>query len=79
MPHHEVLLRLDAMDLAGNLLAYPEWFPGAEFQSSKAAVMQKHAAIICNTTFAATEELMCDSSFGFLLDDTYMYTFPGQR
>ena len=38
----------------------PEWFPGAKFQS-KAAVMRKHAEIMRNTTFAATEELMvCD-------------------
>ena len=58
----------------------PEWFPGAKFQS-KAAVMRKHAAIMRNTTFAATEELMvCNSSpflGGFLLDDTY--TFSGQQ
>ena len=40
----------------------PEWFPGAKFRS-KAAVMRKYAAIMRNTTFAATEELMvCDSS-----------------
>ena len=57
----------------------PEWFPGAKFQS-KAAVMRKHAAIMRNTTFAKTEELMVrDSSpfLGFLLDDTY--TFSGQQ
>ena len=51
----------------------PEWFPGAKFQS-KAAMMRKHADIMRNTTFAATEELMVrDSSpfLGFLLDDTY--------
>ena len=57
----------------------PEWFPGAKFQS-KAAMMRKHAAIMRNTTFAATEELMvCDSSpcLGFLV--VYMYTFSGQR
>ena len=35
----------------------PEWFPGAKFQR-KAALMRKHAAIIRNSTFAATEELM---------------------
>ena len=40
----------------------PEWFPGAKFQS-KAAMMRKHAAIMRNATFAATEELMvCDLS-----------------
>ena len=44
------------------MLFRSEWFPGAKFQS-KAAVMRKHAAIIRNTTFAATEELMvCDST-----------------
>ena len=56
----------------------PEWFPGAKFQT-KTTVMRKHAAIIRNTTFAATEELMvCDSSLflRFLIDDTY--TFSGR-
>ena len=51
----------------------PEWFPGARFQS-KAAMMRKHADIMRNTTFAATEELIVrDSSpfLGFLLDDTH--------
>ena len=57
----------------------PEWFPGAKFQS-KAAVMRKHASIMRNTTFAATEELMVRNSspfLGFLLDDAY--TFSGQQ
>jgi hypothetical protein len=57
----------------------PEWFPGAKFQS-KAAMMRKHAAIMRNATFAATEELMvCDLSpfLGFLLDDTYMSQASG--
>ena len=46
----------------------PEWFPGAKFQS-KAATMRKHADIMRNATFSATEELMvCDSPLflGFL-------------
>ena len=67
------------VDIIPILKYVPEWFPGAKFQS-KAAMMRKHAAMIRNTTFAATEELMvCDSSpfLEFLLDDTY--TFPGQR
>ena len=67
------------MDISPILKYVPEWFPGAKFQS-KAAVMRKHAALMRNTTFAATEELMvCDlSSFlGFLLID--ICTFPGQR
>ena len=67
------------VDIIPILKYVPEWFPGARFQS-KAAVMRKHAAIMRNATFAATEELMvCDSSsfLGFLLDD--MYTFTGQR
>ena len=44
------------------LLKYvPAWFPGARFQS-KAAAMRKHAAIMRNMTFLATEKLMvCDS------------------
>ena len=50
----------------------PEWFPGAKFHG-KAAVMRKHAAMMRNTTFAATEELMvCDSSpFDFKFSDSY--------
>ena len=50
------------VDIIPFLKYVPEWFPGAKFQS-KAAVMRKHAAIMRNTTFAATEELLvCDSS-----------------
>jgi hypothetical protein len=67
------------VDIIPILKYVPEWFPGAKFQS-KATEMGKHAAIMRNTTFTATEELMvCDSSpfLGFLLDDTYM--FSGQR
>ena len=49
----------------------PEWFPGATFQR-KAVVMRKHAAILRNATFAATEELMvCDSSL-FELSHSYL-------
>ena len=62
------------VDIIPILKYVPEWFPGAKFQS-KAAVMRKHAAIVRNSTFAATEELMVwDSSpfLGFLLD-TYVY------
>ena len=69
------------VDIIPILKYVPEWFPGAKFQS-KAAVMRKHAAIMRNTTFAATEELIvCDSSpyLGILLDDTHIYTFLGQR
>ena len=45
------------VDIIPILKYVPEWFPGARFQS-KAAMMRKHAAIMRNTTFAATEELM---------------------
>ena len=45
------------VDIIPILKYVPEWFPGAKFQT-KAAMMRKHAAIIRNTTFAATEELM---------------------
>ena len=49
------------VDIIPILKYVPKWFPGAKFQS-KAAVMRKYAAIMRNTTFAATEELMvCDS------------------
>ena len=62
------------VDIIPILKYVPEWFPGAKFQS-KAAVMRKDAAIMRDTTFAATEELMvCDSSpflRFLLLDDTY--------
>jgi hypothetical protein len=48
------------VDIIPILKYVPEWFPGAKFQS-KAATMRKHAAIMRNTTLAATEELMvCD-------------------
>ena len=50
------------MDVIPILKYVPKWFPGAKFQR-KAAVMRKNAAIIRNTTFAATEELVvCDST-----------------
>ena len=57
------------VDIIPILKYVPEWFPGAKFQS-KAAVMRKHAAIMRNTTFAATEELMVCDFLEFLLDDT---------
>ena len=50
------------VDIIPILKYVPKWFPGAKFQS-KAAVMRKHAEIMRNTPFAATEELMvCHSS-----------------
>ena len=45
------------LDIIPVLKYLPEWFPGANFRS-KAAVMQKHATVMRDTTFAATEELM---------------------
>ena len=45
------------VDIIPILKYVPEWFPGAKFQS-KAAMMRRHAAIMRNTTFAATEEFM---------------------
>ena len=66
------------VDIIPILKYVPEWFPGAKFQSM-AAVMRKHAAIMRNTTFAATEEIMvCSSSpfLGFLLGT---HTFLGQQ
>ena len=64
------------VDIIPILKYVPEWFPGAKFQS-KAAVMRKHAEIMRNTPFAATEELMVYNEFSpFLLDD--VYTFLGQ-
>ena len=67
------------VDIVPILKYVPAWFPGAKFQR-KAAVMRKYAAIIRNTPFAATEELMVyDSSpfLGFLLNDAY--TLSGRR
>ena len=50
------------VDIIPILKYVPEWFPGAKFQTT-ASMMRKHATLIRNTTFAATEELMvCDSS-----------------
>ena len=64
------------VDIIPILKYVPEWFPGANFQR-KAALMRKYAAMIRNTTFAATEELMVYNEFSpFLLDD--VYTFLGQ-
>ena len=45
------------VDIIPILKYVPEWFPGAKFQR-KAAVMRKHAEIMRNATFSATEELM---------------------
>ena len=65
------------VDIIPILKYVPEWFPGAKFQS-KAAIMRKHAAIMRNTTFAATEELMVYDLIHFLFsDDTYI--FSGQQ
>ena len=62
------------VDIIPILKYLPESFPGAKFRS-KATVTREHAAIMRNSTFAATEELMvCDSSPFW---DTY--TFSGQR
>ena len=66
------------VDIIPILKYVPEWFPGAKFQR-KAAVMRKHAAILRNATFAATEELVvCNSTpfLGFLLDDIYTFSDP---
>ena len=49
------------VDIIPILKYVPKWFPGAKFQS-KAAVMRKHAVIMRETTFAATEELMVRDS-----------------
>jgi hypothetical protein len=53
------------VDIIPILKYVPEWFPGAKFQR-KAAMMRKHAAIMRNTTFTATEELMVCGSSPFL-------------
>ena len=45
------------VDVIPILKYVPEWFPGANFQS-KAAIMRKHASMVRNTPFAATEKLM---------------------
>ena len=45
------------VDIIPILKYVPKWFPGARFQS-KAAMMRKHAEIMRNTPFAATEELI---------------------
>ena len=53
------------VDIIPILKYVPEWFPGAKFQS-KAAMIRKHAEIMRNTTFAATEELMVYDSLSFV-------------
>ena len=65
------------VDIIPILKYVPEWFPGAKFHS-KAAVMRKHAAIMRNTTFAATEELtVFDFSpfLRFLFFKIYVFIF----
>ena len=50
------------VDIIPILKYVPAWFPGAKFQS-KGAIMRKHAAIIRNVPFAASEKLIvCNSS-----------------
>ena len=67
------------VDIIPILKYVPEWFPGAKFQS-KAAVMRKHAAMMRNMTFAATEELMvCDHHLLFEFLHGYTFTFSGQQ
>ena len=54
------------VDIIPILKYFPEWFPGAKFQS-KVAALRKHAEMMRNTTFEATEKLMvCDSSHSYL-------------
>ena len=63
------------VDIIPFLKYVPEWFPGARFQR-KAAMMRKHAEIIRNTTFAATEKLMvCNSSPIRILTCTGIYVY----
>ena len=71
------------VDIISVLKYVPVWFPGAKFQR-KAAEMRKHAAIIRNKTFAATEELMVgDSSespfLAFVPDDSYTFSLAGEQ
>ena len=67
------------VDIIPILKYVPEWFPGAKFQS-KAVAMRKHAAIMRNTTFAATEEMMvCDSSHSYIKSMIRIHSFPVQR
>ena len=68
------------VDIVPILKYVPEWFPGAKFQS-KAAMMRKHAEIMHNTTFTATEELIeCDSSPFLSWILAYdAYAFSGQQ
>jgi hypothetical protein len=47
----------ELVDIIPILKYVPEWFPGDKFQRL-AATMQKHAALIRNVTFSATNKLM---------------------
>jgi hypothetical protein len=51
----------------------PKWFPGAEFQT-KAAMMQKHAEMIRDVPFAATENLMVCNPLHRLVSDSHRFT-----
>ena len=68
------------VDIIPILKYVPEWFPGAKFQR-KAAMMRKHADIVRNDTFAATEKLMaCDLlPFQGFSSNYLMIQFSGQR
>ena len=59
------------VDIIPILKYVPKWFPGARFQS-KAAVMRKHAAIMRNATFEATEEIMV-CNIHHLFSDSYLF------
>ena len=65
------------VDIIPILKYVPEWFPGAKFQRM-AATLRKHAAMICNTPFEATEKLIvCNTLFFIpneLLDVRYQAT-----
>ena len=65
------------VDIIPILKYVPEWFPGARFQS-KAAVMRKHAAIMRNATFEATEEIMV-CNIHHLFSNSYLYVYISRQ
>jgi hypothetical protein len=57
------------VDIIPILKYVPEWFPGAKFQS-KAAALRKHAAMLCDAPFSATEKLIVCNTLPFIPNES---------
>jgi hypothetical protein len=66
------------VDIIPILKHLPKWFPGAKFQS-KAAMMRKHATIMRNVPFAASEKLIVCNPSPVIPNELFDDAFSGQR